>query len=84
MPVPALLHLPNYRFVALVERGRFPYPAQGLGMLSIPAHPAVLGKDIPETMEFAMLAQQMLPAELARRQIPDTHAASLSGGGYAS
>jgi hypothetical protein len=32
-----------------------------------------LGQDCPEAMQLAMLAQQVRPAELCRRHIPDSH-----------
>ena len=46
-------------------------PAQGLGMAGIAF--LVLGDDVPDGMQFPMLAQEVVPAEQARMDVPDAH-----------
>jgi hypothetical protein len=63
----------NQRFMTFVESFSFPDPAQSFGMMGIAALAVVLGQDIPQAMQLAVLGQQVLTAEMSRMNVPDTH-----------
>ena len=54
--VAASFHFFDLAFVPRIERCCLPYPPQRFRVPRISAYPAMLGQDIPEPMEFAVLA----------------------------
>ena len=49
-------------FVPVIERTLLPHPALGLRMIRISSHAAVLGEDVPKTVEFTVLTEEVLAA----------------------
>lgn len=73
MCVSASLHFAHERFVSLIEGTRLAYPALRLGMVRVPALAAVFGENIPQAVELAMLAEEMLAAQVLHVNIPHPH-----------
>lgn len=71
MTVSASRHLGGKALVPEVERPELSFPAQGLRMSRVAE--LAFGQDRPNGVKLAVLAQQMLPAKHARRQIPYPH-----------
>ena len=56
-------HLGHELFVALEECPCLANPAPRFGMPRVPARGVVDYQDVPESVQFPMLTEQMLPAE---------------------
>ena len=65
MVIAAAAHFLNLLFMAAVERGEFSLPAQRFRMVCVAALPFC--QDLPDRVQLAMLPEQMLPAQDARR-----------------
>jgi hypothetical protein len=65
MAVAAPPHFLNLPFMTPEERGQLSFPPQGLGMMRVAALP--LRQHLPDRVQLAMLAQEVLAAELPRR-----------------
>jgi hypothetical protein len=78
MVVPAAQHLRDEGVVAVEERREAAFPAPDLGV------PAVAGpaedENVPEAVQLAVLAKQMLPAEQTGIDVPDSQCAPSAGG----
>lgn len=73
MCVSASLHFAHERFVSLIEGTRLAYPALRLGMVRVPALAAVFCENIPQAVELAMFAKEMLSAQMPHMDIPHPH-----------
>lgn len=72
MLIAALRHFRYERVMSSIERAQFAAPADGFGMVRVPLF--LFRDHDPDRMQFAVLAQQMLATQVARRQIPDSQA----------
>jgi hypothetical protein len=66
-------HFRDELFVPHKERFGLADPSQRFRVPGVSTHPAVLGQDVPQTMELAMLAEQMPAAKMSWMEIPNTH-----------
>ena len=73
--VSALVHLANESFVAGVEGAQLADPALRFGVGGVAAGAAVYGKNVPQTVEFAVFAEEMLATEVLWVNVPDAHMA---------
>ena len=71
VPVAPARHLRHQRFVPPVQGRQLAPPAPGLGMPGKALLP--LGQNHPQAVQFPVLPQQVLPAELTRLNIPNAH-----------
>jgi hypothetical protein len=78
MAIAAPLHLEDQFLMPVVESAELAGPAEGLGMQAVA--PLAEHMDVPEAMQLAMFAQQMLPAEQTWIDVPDSQVSSSSGG----
>lgn len=77
MSVSTSLHFQNKFLVSSIKRRKFPHPSLSLWMMRIAPLPLVPGQNIPEAVELAMFAEQVLSTELLWRQVPDSHCGSI-------
>ncbi len=73
MRVSSACEFDDQSFVTLIESPLLPHPAQRFRMLRIPTFTLVLGENIPEPVELAMLSEQMLPTQMLWMNVPDAH-----------
>lgn len=71
MPIASHGHLTHERFMPAIESSQLALPAQclrmsGIAFLAIHQHG-------PNRMQLPMLAEQMIPTESLRRDIPNAH-----------
>lgn len=76
---PTPLHLDGGRFVACEERAQASAPALRFGVVGVAG--AVLRDDRPQAVDLVVLAQQVLPTERLRCQIPDSQRTYVAGVG---
>ena len=71
MFVASFLHFFDEGSVPGKEGPVFSYPSLGFGMLGVSF--SVGGQYGPQSMQLAVLAKQVIPAEAGRREIPNPH-----------
>lgn len=72
------LHLGYEPLVPLEEGTGLTDPTSCLWVPRVTTSAAVHHQDVPEPVQFSVLPEEMLPAELAWRYIPDSHLPTLS------
>ena len=78
MPVTAMDHLRDQQFVALEQRSGLAEPPERLGMTGVTSRTAVHSEDVPQSVQFAMFAEEMLTAQKVRANVPDPHRVRLT------
>ena len=67
------VHLAHQRFVTVVKRHQTPHLPLRFKMLPVSGFPH--RQDVPEPVQLAMLAEQVLTAEDFGKNVPDSHGA---------
>jgi hypothetical protein len=76
--IAAPLHLEDQQLMPLEKSAELAGPAQGFGMQAVAPFPEHV--DVPEAVQLAVLAKQMLPAEQTGIDVPDSQCAPSAGG----
>ena len=76
MLISALCHFVDKGFMPQVKSFQLSLPAKCFGMVSICLF--AIDDYGPESMQFSVFPQKMLPAHILRRYVPDSHKINLS------
>lgn len=71
--IPTMSELVNKCTVTVVECTRLPYPPERFGMARVAAASAMLRENVPKTVQFTVLGEEMFPAQVPRMNVPDAH-----------
>ncbi len=82
--VAATVHLRDQQFVAFEQCSGFSVPPECFGMSGVASRAAVHGEDVPQSVQLAVFAEEMLTAQKVRGNVPDPHRVRLASTGLLS